>query len=1238
MTTFLYRKIGRRLLEELKEKVLGQRESVFLIAPRYGGKRYLMNRLFDMLQVEGRFHILRLNATQHINVTSAQEFRGWLSRTVWKTDDRFNDLALSSQDMFAPLDWLIVRSGKPVVMLISNVDSLSQLLARDLLLKIRTLVEGRKLIVALSGEEIFHKLVRGPASDFNCAYQYFLQGFDRESFSEETQAFRKALDLRFDDDDEVISRLYELAGGQLSVMKILLRSIFESRFECRQPIDSPIASPEIPDNIGPDLLRQPPRVINNAPECWEDLKQLLLDEVSQISSNSVEPSPLELAGVAVREGWNIRISSPLLKNFLKGYYTNKRLGDLYVRRKDFDTAFVYYEQLSEEDRIRPSNSDDRRELAFTITALAAELHFAATKSPDEVRRLFFRACRYVLGFREVGCLRSNLDGNWTPLLFPGYNLGELTAKELNQQLPKNDPKSGLFPITDSLGQFAMAALCPTERPDQFLAMVVCDQSAERAISPDRRRFTNDLLEHFVMAYEQATRIVAANNHLETRDKHIKIANSIFDALGSRAHNAEHVIRMAAQSLQSLGYRRVSFCLVDPERKRIKGVLDESDDRSVDVAAMTDWPLDDPTADIQPYVIKTRKPEIVTNAAREPLVNPDVRNKARLKAFAVVPLLTQDGEAIGTIHVEREDGFAPNKEEVDDLVSFGRQLAIAIGQSERVNLQQAALDKSHSPVLIVDCTRKLRYANRKAEEILRVQWGWRDQAKAELLREDMIGEKAMAMIYDSLNGHRCERHISLLGDDGDTRYWETTSDVIQNSQEQTLGAFIRIKDVTFSHKMFRAFSLIAEAKDRDAALKQILAAGRHLEFKWGRLYLADPQDPKCLVSRDFFGYLPQNIQGKFRNGEIRMPRRNTPGKESWACLDMGKPLVFYFDPSREDGSIYKTRRGQEAYVVTAPRLQVDLNKHPGDFWVDLPLRVQDGQPIGKVTFDWNEERWPREFDLVNVLAEMVSRVLETFQARELEETRMHAVRTQTAQKIMATVAHNIGTQLAALPVLLNRYENREKELPALQDLNRSFAAINQETSRIIQRAKERFGGISPNPSWLNLKECLQNTLQSYPMDISWRVDCRYDDFKIQADGYLLKQALYELIQNSINAASGINELEITIRLDYYSRGESRVARITYHDNGPGVPVNFKERIFEDFFSYHPGGVRGTGMGMGFAQVVVEAHRGKIIECGVPGKGVEFVISLPVKQTTEALVVEPEEQLPLLFDHQLTVIHQ
>ncbi len=1211
MTAFLYRKIGQHLLDDLKEKVIGLGESVVLIAPRYGGKRYVMNRLFEMLQAEGLFHILRLNATQQTSVANAQEFRDWLAKAVLEVDGRFNERALSPEDLFAPLDWLIAHSEKPVVLLISNVDSISQLLARDLLLKIRTLVEERKLITALSGEDIFLKLVYGPTSEFNCTYQYFLQGFDRELFAEVTLAYRKALGLHFYNDEAMISRLYELAGGQLNIMKALLRSIIEVRFERRQQIGLPIAISEIPDSIGSDLLHQLPRVIDNAPECWDDLKQLLLDGVSQISSNSIEPGPLELAGVAVREGRNIRITSSLLKKFLKAYYTKKRFGDLYVRKKDFDTAFVYYEQLSEEERVRPSNSDDRRAVAFTIKALASELHFAATKSPDEVARLFFKTCRFVLGFRETGCLQ--LNESWSPLPVPGCHLSEQAVKEVSRLLPTIELKIGLFPIEGSLRLFALAAISLTERPNQFLAVVVCDQTTDRTISPERRRLTNDLLEHFVGAYKQATQIAAARNHLETRDKHIKIANSIFDGLGSRPYNVEHVIRMAAQSLRSLGYRRVSFCLVDPERKKIKGVWDDSDDSSVDVAAMTDWPLDAPRADIQPFVIKTKEPKIVPDAAREPLVNPKVREKARLKAFAVVPLLTQDGEAIGTMHVERKDGFVPNQEEVDDLAHFGHQLAIAIGQSERINLQQAALDKLLSTTLIVDSARKLRYANQMAEETLGVKSGWRDQVKAESLRQDIVGEEAMTLILDSLSGQRSERRIRLPKDDGDTRYWEAFSDVIRDdSHKQILGASIRIRDVSFPHRMFKAFNLIAEAKDKTSVLRQSLVAGRHLEFKWGRLYLVDPQDLNCLVSHNFFGNLPPDLQNNFRHGGIRMPRRNNPGKESWTCLDIGKPLVFYYAPHLHDGSIYITKRGQEASVVTNPRLQVELEKHPGDFWVDLPLLTQDDQPIGKITFEWSEDRWPREFDLLAVLAEMVSRVLEAFQQRE----QLEVLRTQTAQKIMATMAHNIGTQLGALPPLLTRYRLREKEMIALEELNNRFEQIIKDTNYIIDRAKERLGSVSPRFSWLNLKECLNQTLRLHLLGIS-RIESQRDTFEIQADGYLLKLALIELIQNSKDMASNLDALEVIIGLEFESHTEGQLAQITYRDNGPGVPVEFKEKIFEDFFTNRPGKKPGTGLGMGFVRRVAEAHGGSIKECGTPKKGAEFIVTLPVKHAKEDL---------------------
>jgi GAF domain-containing protein/nitrogen-specific signal transduction histidine kinase len=67
------------------------------------------------------------------------------------------------------------------------------------------------------------------------------------------------------------------------------------------------------------------------------------------------------------------------------------------------------------------------------------------------------------------------------------------------------------------------------------------------------------------------------------------------------------------------------------------------------------------------------------------------------------------------------------------------------------------------------------------------------------------------------------------------------------------------------------------------------------------------------------------------------------------------------------------------------------------------------------------------------------------------------------------------------------------------------------------------------------------------------------------------------------------------------------KLIYTDNGPGIPLDKKERIFEPFFHVTRG---GTGLGLAIAKHNAKVHGGTIIESGIPGQGVRFEIYLPV----------------------------
>ncbi|MCH7414561.1 ATP-binding protein [Belliella sp. R4-6] len=68
-------------------------------------------------------------------------------------------------------------------------------------------------------------------------------------------------------------------------------------------------------------------------------------------------------------------------------------------------------------------------------------------------------------------------------------------------------------------------------------------------------------------------------------------------------------------------------------------------------------------------------------------------------------------------------------------------------------------------------------------------------------------------------------------------------------------------------------------------------------------------------------------------------------------------------------------------------------------------------------------------------------------------------------------------------------------------------------------------------------------------------------------------------------------------------------ISISDNGPGIPENIRDKIFQPFFTTKPTGM-GTGLGLSLSYDIIKAHGGKIDLISEEGKGTEFIITLPL----------------------------
>jgi signal transduction histidine kinase len=130
---------------------------------------------------------------------------------------------------------------------------------------------------------------------------------------------------------------------------------------------------------------------------------------------------------------------------------------------------------------------------------------------------------------------------------------------------------------------------------------------------------------------------------------------------------------------------------------------------------------------------------------------------------------------------------------------------------------------------------------------------------------------------------------------------------------------------------------------------------------------------------------------------------------------------------------------------------------------------------------------------------------------------------------------------------------------------------------------------------------------------------------------INQVFLNLLTNAIDVLEGLGHAQdqpryitISTSVEEISRefmgGESEeklphvVIRIA--DNGPGMREEVYRRLFEPFFTTKPVG-KGTGLGLSISyQIVVEKHKGLLTCHSEPGKGAEFLISLPVKQNPES----------------------
>ncbi len=182
-------------------------------------------------------------------------------------------------------------------------------------------------------------------------------------------------------------------------------------------------------------------------------------------------------------------------------------------------------------------------------------------------------------------------------------------------------------------------------------------------------------------------------------------------------------------------------------------------------------------------------------------------------------------------------------------------------------------------------------------------------------------------------------------------------------------------------------------------------------------------------------------------------------------------------------------------------------------------------------------------------------------------------------------------------------SKQNEAPA--EIREKVRAIVDETDKVTAQLNEFINYSRPREvrrSKLALDSVVNEIVRTLAYDLEEkkiRIETRGEPMTIEADEQLLRQALFNLVLNAIQAVGGNGRIQIVTE-----KSSASEATVKVGDDGPGVPPERRQEIFKPYFTTNQ---KGTGLGLAVVQQIVLAH-GWEIEC-LPNepKGAVFRIS-------------------------------
>lgn len=234
-------------------------------------------------------------------------------------------------------------------------------------------------------------------------------------------------------------------------------------------------------------------------------------------------------------------------------------------------------------------------------------------------------------------------------------------------------------------------------------------------------------------------------------------------------------------------------------------------------------------------------------------------------------------------------------------------------------------------------------------------------------------------------------------------------------------------------------------------------------------------------------------------------------------------------------------------------------------------------------------------------------------KDLEDAHLQLVQSEkiaSVGRMAAGVAHEINNPLSGILIFAELLKEGVEGFPQLgkdaQEIIDQTLRCKKIVAELLEFSRQSVGKVAS----FDLNGLIEKSLnllinQAIFQDIEVHTNMDPNMPEMIGDLGQIQQVLTNLVINAADAMKGRGRLDIDATFD----PKRNQFAITITDDGPGIPEELRDKIFDIFFTTKPVG-KGTGLGLSISQNIIRLHGGNILVDSPRGGGTRFIIELPL----------------------------